>query len=108
MAAKLGTIVIDGERYYYTYTDNNVHIMGSYNVRKRSIEGALLKIEASHFLLLVWQRSIKSLKREWATHNLCYSLGIARSRTKDVDLNYPNKWEWLYNIVGTMALWIIK
>jgi hypothetical protein len=36
-------------------------------------------------------RSVRSLVDEWCAHNLLYHLGIARSRTADVDLDEA-KW----------------
>lgn len=108
MKLNCDTIIVDGVLHEYTYTENNVHIEDSCTVGKKDMEGALLAIQIAHPELAVWQRSIKSLKREWATHNLCYMLGLWRSRTKDVDLNQPNRWEWLYNITGAVALLIVK
>lgn len=34
----------------------------------------------------IHKRSIKGMIREWRTHNLLYSLGIEKERTKTVDL----------------------
>lgn len=34
----------------------------------------------------IYKRTIKSMIREWRTHNLLYSLGIQQKRTKSVDL----------------------
>lgn len=55
-------------------------------------------------------RSMASLRREWATHNLLYALGIKRERTADVDLNAGQKWyvRFAYFIVGSIALIVIK
>lgn len=108
MKLNCDTIIVDGVAYEYTYTDGNIHIDDSCKIGKRYMESALSAIEVAHPKLDVWKRSMKSLKREWATHNLLYALGLWRSRTKDVDLNYPNKYEWLYNIVGAIALVFIK
>ena len=41
---------------------------------------------------LVWNRSIKSLKLEWAAHNAFHALGIWRSKTAHADLNWPQGW----------------
>ena len=108
MKLNCDTIIVDGVTYEYTYTDDNIHIDDSCKISKRYMESALSAIEAAHPVLSVWRRSPKSLKREWATHNLLYRLGLWKSRTRDVDLNYPNKWEWLYNITGAIALLFIK
>lgn len=94
----------------YTITKGNLHIVDSYKVPKARFEGELAKIKALHPQSDVWLRSMRSLRREWATHNLCYALHIYRSHTADVDLNYPQKWyaKLTYGIVGTIALIFIK
>lgn len=102
------SIIIDGVLYNYQYYPNNVHIENSCNVKKKYFESTLTWIQEKHPDLGVWKRSIKSLKREWATHNFLYSIGLWKNRTKDVDLNYPNKWSWLYNIVGSIVILFIK
>ena len=108
MKLNCDTFIVDGVTYEYTYTDGNIHIDDSCKVSKRYMESALAAIEVAHPGLSVWKRSTKSLKCEWATHNLLYALSLWQDRTKDVDLNYPNKWEWLYNITGAIALLFIK
>ena len=94
----------------YTITKNNLHIVDSYKVSKTKFEGELAKIKGLHPNSDVWKRSTKSLCKEWATHNLCYAMHLFRSHTKDVDLNYPQKWyEKLgYGIVGAVALLFIS
>ncbi len=95
----------------YTISPNNIHIVDSYKVAKRNFAPELEHIKALHYDNEVFRnRSIKSLSREWATHNALYSLGILRDRTGSVDLNYPLKWwvELLYNIVGVLVWPFIK
>ena len=55
-------------------------------------------------ICMVYKRWMWSLRCEWAVHNVLYKLGLWRSHTKDVDLNYPIKWyvEVLYVIFGTL------
>lgn len=104
------TIIIDGQLYNYQFTANNLHIENSCKVRKRYFQGSLEWIEEKHPDLDVWKRTKSSLRCEWAAHNLCYALDIHRDRTKDIDLNYPQKWyvRLAYDIVGALALLIIK
>ena len=102
------TIIIDGVLYNYQFTQDNLHIEDSCKISKRHFEQALFGIETKHPALDVWKRTKKSLKREWATHNLLHALCLWMSRTKDVDLNYPQRYEWLYTITGTIALLFIK
>ena len=103
-------IIIDGVLYNYEYTPDNVHITDSCKVSKRFFESALTGIQERHGSLTIWTRSHKSLKREWACHNLCYALDIHRDRTKDVDLNFPLKWyvSAAYWVIGAIAMLIIK
>lgn len=94
----------------YTITEDNLHIVDSYLVSKHKFddvyEAALVTNPYSH----VWYRSKDSLNREWATHNLLYTLGLFRSHTKDVDINYPQKWyiSLAYDVFGFFAYLIIK
>lgn len=57
-----------------------------------------------------WERTMKSLRREWAAHNLAYALGIRRSKTKDVDLEYPQKFfaKIFYAIAGLLSMLFIR
>lgn len=54
---------------------------------------------------IVFTRSISSLVKEWQSHNLLYRLRIAKDRTKDVDLECPQK--WYYKIAYFFAIYII-
>lgn len=96
----------------YTLTKNNLHIEDSYQVPKKDfakdidiVREGLSWIESE-----VRKRSMFSLTTEWACHNFLYRLGICRSRTKDVDLNHPQKiWEKVvYPIFGSIAYIFIK
>ena len=59
---------------------------------------------------LVWNRSVKSLKLEWAAHNAFHALGIARKQTAHADLNWPQPWliRIGYAIIGTIVWPFIK
>ena len=56
------------------------------------------------------KRTEKSFLNEWATHALCYKLGIKRSRSKDADMqfNLEPKYEKLYGFLGPIALFLLK
>lgn len=85
------------------YVDaNNIRIEDSYTINHKQFKNVLNKLKTS-FTSNVFTRSMWSLCCEWAVHNVLYRLGIWRSHTKDVDLNYPNKWAWAYVIVGTIV-----
>lgn len=84
----------------------NLHIVDSYKVSKWQMRGYLNDTRKKYNI----SRTNFSMILEWATHNLLYSLHICRNRTKDVDLEYPQKWYYKvgYFFTGLLALMIIK
>ena len=95
--------------HYYVYT-NNIHVEDSARIPRREFGPVLDEIAALYPECQVLQkRSRYSLKCEWAVHNLLYNLGVYRKRTRDVDLDYPSDQpEWLYKLLGSVALLMIK
>ena len=88
----------------------NIHIGDSYRASKRDFGHILDWYKDRYPKSEVWKRSYFSLKTEWATHNALYALGVKRERTKDVDLNYPQK-IWVrvaYTITGCLVWPFIK
>ena len=104
------TFIIDGELYNYQYDGGVVHIDDSYKISKRKFDIALTSIETKHPAMPIWKRPKRSLKAEWATHNLLYRLGLWKSRTKDVDLDYYLTFpiEMAYWVAGSIAYIFIK
>ena len=94
----------------YTIDQHNLHITDSAFVSKHLFWKELADIYVENKDSLVFSRSINSLMNEWATHNACYALHILRSHTKDVDLNYPQKWyiKITYAICGNLGWLFIK
>lgn len=92
----------------YSITSNNLHIINSYDYRKDEMLSSLFKIYCRHTDSQVWQRSMTSLENEWCVHNALYRLHLLRSHTADVDLNYPCRIEWLYDLLAPLARLIIK
>lgn len=84
-------------------TTNNIHIEDSYSVNHKDFKDILLRFKCDY--CEVYKRWMWSLQTEWAVHNVLYKLGLWRERTKDVDLDYPQKWyiETLYVIFGTIV-----
>ena len=101
---------MDSRKIEYTVSPNNIHLESSFQVPKEDFERELLAIRAAHPDSLVWNRSIDSLKREWATHNAFHALGIYKSRTAHMDLNWPQRWIFRlgYAIIGTIVWPFIK
>lgn len=94
---------------YKIYADR-VKLFDSYLVPKAKFSRELGSIRNLHPSCRLWKRSDRNIIREWASHNLAYSLGINRAKTTDVDLDYEPKWyhNLIYGVVGTIALWVIK
>lgn len=94
----------------YSVSPNNIHLESSFRVHKDAFERELQVIRAAHPDSLVWNRSMRSLVREWATHNAFHALGIYKSRTAHMDLNWPQRWIFRigYAIIGTIVWPYIK
>ena len=94
----------------YAVTQYNIRIPDSYEVSKHGFDAILDDLKLRNPDCEVWKRSRWSLKAEWAVHSALYGLGIARERTKDVDLNHPLPWyvEALYYSIGAVAWIFIK
>ena len=94
----------------FEITSDNIHLTSSFEVGKADFERELLSMRESHPESLVWNRSIKSLAREWAAHNAFHALGIFRTNTADVDLNWPQNWltRLGYYVVGVVVWPFIK
>ena len=97
--------------YKYTVSPNNIHLENSFRVHKDAFERELRKMRERFPDSLVWKhRSLKSLKREWAVHNALHALCIFRSRTADIDLNWPQGWIFRigYALIGLIVWPFIK
>lgn len=76
----------------FTVSPNNIHLESSFLVPKEDFERELELMREQHPESEVWNRSMESLKREWAAHNALHALGVFRSRTAHMDLNWPQPW----------------
>ena len=95
----------------YRTLSNRLKLINSYLVPKDRFEVELNAIRYMTPDYPIWHlRSMGSMRREWATHNLLYSLGIKRNKTKDCDLEFEQAWylKLAYGVVGTIALLVIK
>ncbi len=94
----------------YSVSENNIHLDSSYQVHKDDFESELNALREQHPNSQVWNRSIESLKREWATHNAFHAMGIFPNRTGHMDLNWPQPWfvRLGYAIFGRIAWPFIK
>lgn len=56
------------------------------------------------------KRSDTSYLREWAVHALAYRWGIMKERSKDADMqfNIEPEVQFMYNILGPIALLLLK
>lgn len=94
----------------YTVSPNNIHMESSFEISKEDFESELKRLREQYPDSLVWNRSMDSLKREWAAHNALHAMGIARKQTAHADLNWPQHWliRLGYDIIGTIAWPFIK
>lgn len=78
-----------------------IHINDSYKIKRKSKMKEILLTEYKDHPV-VKHRKMGSLTREWTAHNRLYRLGLFKSHTKDVDLEYPIKWYYniIWNIIG--------
>lgn len=98
--------------FYYEITDGgrNIHIVDSRKVSKRDFHARLKEIWVHYSDCEVFNRSFASMEREWCVHNFLYAIGIARSRTKDTDLNYQQAWyiKCAYSVLGVLCWVFVK
>ena len=88
----------------YEVTENNIHIIGGWNLPKREYDYFLNAVKAKHPDCKVFNRKRASLKLEWACHSFLYQYEIARDRTRDVDLDKDADHKaWLYCICGVLV-----
>ena len=94
----------------YEVSANNIQLKSSFEVSKDDFERELAAIRDRHPDSLVWNRSMDSLKREWAVHNAAHALGLARKQSADTDLNWPQAWyvRLGYAVAGAIAWRFIK
>ena len=94
----------------YTVSSNNIHLESSFRVPKEDFERELKAIREQHPESEVWNRSIDSLKREWAAHNAFHAMGVLRNRTAHMDLNWPQPWivRAGYSLIGRIVWPFIK
>lgn len=87
-----------------------IGITDSYKYSKYEFDKLLDDLKLLYPDSPVWNRTYTSLKAEWATHNLLYNLHLFRVSTKDVTLDYPQKFYMriLYYFFGAIAWIFIK
>lgn len=76
--------------YNITLSSNNIHIEDSYKCKYIKDMKNILKYIKSQDPKCT--RNIFGMINEWRSHNLLYSIGLYRERTKSVDLEYNSKW----------------
>lgn len=92
----------------YKPSHSNLHLCHSSFVSKRHFDAILKRIKEEIDTINIdcvvfRERSLFSLKMEWAVHNALYSLGICKDRTEDCDLDIPYK--KIYTFIGILV-WI--
>ena len=94
----------------FTVSPNNIQLKASFEVKKKDFERELAAIRELYPECQVWNRSLKSLTREWAAHNALHAFHIFHTRTADTDLNWPQRWYFRigYAIIGFLVWPFIK
>ncbi len=88
-------------------SDTCVHITDSYTVKKRIVMKDVIKdLKETYDATVLKERSTFGMVNEWVGHNNLYTLGLWESRTKDVDLEYPQAWYYkiIWFLLGLIAL----
>ena len=73
----------------YTLSTNNIHIVDSYKIKKKTDMNAIIKLIRAEATKrgFKYKRSNSSWVTEWRAHNYMYERGIEKARTGSVDLN---------------------
>lgn len=90
--------------YSIHVTDSCITILDSYTTADRPLIRSILEyVKGQAPNNVTKNRSMFSLCNEWIAHSLLYKLGIARSHTRDVDLEYPQSvlHSIAWTIIGT-------
>lgn len=91
-----------------TVTDDNIHIECSYRVGSKKDMIDILEYIVINYPTnkVVKNRSLKSMCNEWIVHNNFYKLGLWKSHTISVDLNYPQEWyiKIIYKLLSIIVL----
>lgn len=90
--------------YSIHVTENCISVLDSYTTDDRTLIRSILeyvKVQAPNNVTK--NRSMFSLCNEWIAHSLLYKIGIARSHTRNVDLEYPQSvlHSIAWTIIGT-------
>lgn len=89
------------------YVDNT-HIENSYKIKRiKDMRNVLelIRMDCSNETLLIHKLKMSTQIHEWRAHNLLFALGIARKRTKDVDLNFESWWRRIGYFVLSLMYW---
>ena len=96
----------------YVISSNNICVLDSWKYTKSKFLGLLDNDLREHYPdhVVLTERTDKSLLREWGLHTLLYKLGMWKSHTKDVDLNYPQSriTSFVYWLFGGLSLIFLK
>lgn len=81
--------------YRVTISGTNTNILDSYSIKSITDMRNIIKEvknKVSDNSMAIHHRSLFSMMNEWRVHNLLYSFGIQKDRTKSVDLDLNQPW----------------
>lgn len=98
------TIIFDGIMVKYCVGEHGISIIDSFQVKDDDMKKEILTDICLNVEGLELCRTFKSMFREWKVHNIFYSRGWFKKRTKDTDLEYKQKRivAWFYTIVSKL------
>ena len=76
----------------YIFPSDSIPLKSSFRIKKDDFDREFLAMREEYPECMVWNTSIKSLKKEWAAHNAFHAMGVFRKETADVDLNWLQGW----------------
>lgn len=95
----------------YIVTEDTITIPHSYKYSKWKFNKIIKKIKEEYpeREVCIHRKNI-SLIFEWSFHNFFYNLGILRSHTENVDMQYPLLWyeKVIYTLLGWFFWLFIK
>lgn len=96
----------NGQTIEYTLSKNNVHIVDSYKIRRKTAMKKFLRIirDEAKKQGYNYKRFESCWYIEWQAHNYLYDKGVERERTGSVDLNEDeSRWKIIsYSVLAAL------
>lgn len=82
-------IEIDGIKISIVFSDKNIQIKNSYQIKTTAMKKKILRklMNSCNYIVGHYKRSFNSYLFEWKAHNYLYNKGYKRERTGSVDFS---------------------